>query len=113
MANFDDIKQLCKKNKIKIVRDSSPDFAEDSLAAYPHNRFLYVPDNWYGVEEGDDLFELLRYIGWIVVDGESDFEHEKESTLWAIKKAFILDVNISLLKAREIQEELDDISDDS
>ena len=112
MATFQDIKQLCRKHRIKIIQDSSPDFAEDSLAAYFDTKLLYIPDNWYDAEEDDDLFEILRYIGWIVVNEDTDYTREKACSLWAIDKADELGIKISRQQAKKVQADLDEYEDD-
>ena len=111
MASFDDIKKLCKEYKVKIIRGASPDFAEDSLAAYSDTKKLYIPDNWYDVDADDDLFEILRFIGWIIVDADTEYDREREGTCWAIRQGFFLGLKISNKAQKKAQKELDEYNE--
>ncbi|MBR5280643.1 MAG: DEAD/DEAH box helicase [Clostridia bacterium] len=107
MADFKDIKRLCREYNVRIINAPSPDYNETSLAAYPDDRKLYIPDEWYNAEEDDELFEILKYIGWIIVDTNTDYKREKESVLWAIGQAATLNIHISHSMVVTTQSELD------
>lgn len=106
MADFKDIRKICREYNVKMIHSGSP--SGDSLCAYYSDRELYIAEPWYNTDEEDDLFEIIKYIGWIVVKANSNYKREKESVIWAIRQAAELKIHISHSKVISTQNELNE-----
>lgn len=107
MADFKDIKKICREHNVSIVHGHSPLDPDSTIYSWPATRTVYMNDTWYESNDPDDLFVMLTMIGWIINDPDSDYEREKAATLWAISKASEWGLQVSHSTLRSTQADLD------
>lgn len=112
MADFNDIKAICRNHNIVIEHGHAPFDPNSAIYSWPPTRTIYMDDDWSGSNDPDDLFVMLTMIGWILEDTDSDYEREKSATLWAIPKAAELGLQVSHSTLLSTQADLDEYEED-